>query len=117
MVEITVIKNGRTMRVSEKQAAAFERAGIATRTGYLTRDMRAFPGTSDLRTVADVDAQIKADNAVIAEAPSEAVTDPVVGDDLDAMDIDALRAMADERGIKVHHRAGADKIRAALRGE
>lgn len=35
--------------------------------------------------------------------------------DLDAMDADALRALAQERGLKVHHNAGADKLRAALR--
>jgi hypothetical protein len=31
------------------------------------------------------------------------------------MDADALRALAQDRGIKVHHNAGADKLRAALR--
>lgn len=35
--------------------------------------------------------------------------------DLDALDADALRALAQERGLKVHHNAGADKLRAALR--
>lgn len=35
--------------------------------------------------------------------------------DLDAMDADELRALAQERGLKVHHNAGADKLRAALR--
>lgn len=35
--------------------------------------------------------------------------------DLDAMDADALRALAQERGLKVHHNAGADKVREALR--
>ncbi|PZP90513.1 MAG: hypothetical protein DI587_38445 [Variovorax paradoxus] len=38
-----------------------------------------------------------------------------VAPDLDAMDVDALRALAQERGLKVHHNAGADKLRAALR--
>jgi hypothetical protein len=35
--------------------------------------------------------------------------------DLDAMDADALRTLAQERGLKIHHNAGADKLRAALR--
>lgn len=39
---------------------------------------------------------------------------PVVFD-LAALDTDALRALAQERGVKVHHNAGADKIREALR--
>lgn len=38
-------------------------------------------------------------------------------DDLDALDAEALHALAKERGVTVHHRAGADKVRAALRGE
>lgn len=38
---------------------------------------------------------------------------PVI--DLDSMDRDALHALAKERGIKVHHMAGADKVREALR--
>ena len=35
--------------------------------------------------------------------------------DLEAMDVDALRALAKDRGVKVHYNAGADKIREALR--
>ncbi len=37
------------------------------------------------------------------------------GDDLDAMDAEALHALAKERGVKVHANAGADKVREALR--
>ena len=36
-------------------------------------------------------------------------------DALDEMDGPALHALAKERGISVHHRAGADKVRPALR--
>lgn len=36
-------------------------------------------------------------------------------DGLDSLDIEQLRALAKERGVTVHHAAGADKIRAALR--
>ncbi|MGB3276121.1 MAG: hypothetical protein WBA82_08030 [Castellaniella sp.] len=36
-------------------------------------------------------------------------------DGLDDLDVDQLRALAAERGVAVHARAGADKIRAALR--
>jgi hypothetical protein len=35
--------------------------------------------------------------------------------DIDAMDADALHVLARERGVKVHHKAGADKVREALR--
>lgn len=44
-------------------------------------------------------------------------TDLVTDDGLDKMDAEALHALAKERGVTVHHRAGADKVRAALRGE
>lgn len=63
---------------------------------------------------------------VEAEAPVPAPRkpDPVVQevesqveaqDELDALGEEELRALAKERGVKVHHKAGADKIRAALR--
>ena len=39
----------------------------------------------------------------------------VVDDGLDRLDASALRKIAEDRGVKVHHKAGADKIRAALR--
>lgn len=38
-----------------------------------------------------------------------------LGDEYDRMDAQALRELAKERGLKVHHKAGADKIREALR--
>lgn len=104
MVEITVVRNGRTMRVSEKQASAFERAGIAIRSEYMTRDMRA----------AEVPAVVMPDPPVEPE-PVETPVEPA--DDLESMEPDELRALAESRGIKVHHRAGKDKILAALRGE
>src|SRR5690606_8602619 len=104
MVEITVVRNGRTMRVSEKHARAFERAGIAIRSEYMTRDMRAVEVP-----------------AVVIPEPANPDADPAPAetpaDDLESMDVDELRALAESRGIKVHHRAGKDKILAALRGE
>lgn len=41
--------------------------------------------------------------------------DDVAKDGLDDLEIDELRALAQERGVNVHHNAGADKIRQALR--
>lgn len=35
--------------------------------------------------------------------------------DIDSMDKDQLHALAKSRGVKVHHMAGAEKVRAALR--
>jgi len=37
------------------------------------------------------------------------------GDGLDDLDRAQLHALAKERGVAVHHLAGADKVRAALR--
>ena len=43
---------------------------------------------------------------------------PVITDDgFDAMDKAQLHAIAKERGLQLHHMLGAEKVRAALRGE
>lgn len=49
--------------------------------------------------------------------PMQAETASTVGDGLDAMDKAQLHAVAKERGLQLHHMLGADKVRAALRGE
>lgn len=50
-----------------------------------------------------------------ADAEKPAKSAPPVGDDLDGLDAEQLHALAKERGVKVHHAAGADKVREALR--
>ena len=104
---VFTFKNGKTRTLKPKGT-------------YETRELRpadpAFPGTPDTRTIAEVDAQIKADNAEIV-TEQEAQEPEVESDELDSLSIDELRELANERGVNVHHRAGADKIRAALRGE
>ncbi len=82
-------KNGRERMLSARDAELLQRLGKGT---YLTRDMAA------ARPVA----------VVIPAAQNKDV-------DLDSLDGDALHALARERGVKVHHKAGADKVRAALR--
>lgn len=82
-------KNGRERMLSARDAELLQRLGKGT---YLTRDMAA---ARPLEVVLPV-----ADNK---------------GVDLDSLDGDALHALARERGVKVHHKAGADKVRAALR--
>lgn len=47
------------------------------------------------------------------ESPKRVVT--AVADELEGMDKDELHELAKSRGVKVHHMAGADKVRAALR--
>lgn len=48
--------------------------------------------------------------------PSVEPTAEPVNDGLDDLDAEQLHALAKERGIKVVHNAGADKVREALRG-
>ncbi|MGN3704474.1 hypothetical protein [Achromobacter xylosoxidans] len=82
-------KNGRERMLSARDAELLQRLGKGT---SLTRDMAA------ARPMA----------VAVSAVPNEDV-------DLDALDGEALHALARERGIKVHHKAGADKVRAALR--
>lgn len=82
-------KNGRERMLSARDAELLQRLGKGT---YLTRDMAA---ASPVVVVAPV-----AENKDV---------------DLDALDGEALHALARERGVKVHHKAGAEKVRAALR--
>lgn len=82
-------KNGRERMLSARDAELLQRLGKGI---YLTRDMGA------ARPVA----------VVVPAAGNKGV-------DLDSLDGDALHAIARERGVKVHHKAGADKVRAALR--
>ena len=105
-MKVEVERNGKILKINAKVAEVLVRKGIV-REAYQTRDMvaahvQAFPGTADRRTVAEVDAHIKAENAGLVV-------------DLDAMDKVELHALAKERGVKVHHMAGADKVREALR--
>lgn len=48
----------------------------------------------------------------IQSAPVTKTANP---DGLDALDSDALHALAKELEVEVHHRAGPDKVRAAIR--
>lgn len=82
-------KNGRERMLSARDAELLQRLGKGT---YLTRDMAAARPLAVLVPVGD--------NKEV---------------DLDSLDGDALHALARERGVKVHHKAGADKVRAALR--
>lgn len=91
-------KNGREQIMSERYAGILKKVGRGT---YMTRDMRA----------ADPIVSLSID-------PIEEIIDLRINEvpiDLDALDADALHAMAKDRGVKVHHKAGADKVRAALR--
>jgi hypothetical protein len=88
-------KNGHTRIMAKRQAEILGKLGHGT---YKTRDMAAQPMVT---------------KPMLAEHPVQEETD----DGLDALDKEQLHALAKERGVKVHHMAGADKVRAALRDE
>lgn len=91
-IDFTFKRGGRTKVVTPTQAKVLQRAGLGT---YQTRDMAFQPTITK---------------------PMQAAPDSTFVDDgLDAMDKDQLHALAKAREVKVHHLAGAEKVRAALR--
>lgn len=88
-MKIEVERNGKILKINANVAEVLMRKGIV-REAYQTRDMVAAPVVSQ-------------------------VVQKVVGDGLDEMDRAELHELAKERGVKVHHMAGADKVREALR--
>lgn len=103
-VDFTFRRGGRTKTVTSTQAKVLQRAGLGT---YQTRDMAFQPSVTKPMQAAPV-----------APPATEAVSeqpDVVVDDGLETLDKEQLHALAKERGVKVHHMAGADKVRAALR--
>jgi hypothetical protein len=92
-------KNGHTRIMGKRQAEILGKLGHGQ---YLTRDM-----------VANRGAVLPPTPAPVAPPPAPVVL--AVADELEALDKDQLHALAKERGVRVHHMAGADKVRAALR--
>lgn len=97
-VEFTFRRGGRSKLVTSTQAKVLQRAGLGT---YQTRDMARQPMVTKPMQAAPV---------VEPEPAAEPETDG-----LEALDKEQLHALAKERGVRVHHMAGADKVRAALR--
>jgi len=91
-------KNGHTRIMAKRQAELLGKAGYGT---YQTRDMARQPMVTKPMQAAP------ALEPMAADEPQD--------DGLEALDKEQLHAIAKERGVKVHHMAGADKVRAALR--
>lgn len=89
--------NGKQRDMHETHARILSKLNRGT---YLTRDMQA--QAVPVQTV--------------IQAPEE-TPEPVsaIDDGLDELDSEQLHEIARERGVHVHHRAGADRVRAALR--
>lgn len=96
------MKNGMVKMLTPAQARAMAFIGKGQ---YLTRDMvAAAPGSvPGAQPMSAAPAQVA---APVEQSPA---------DELQSMDRAALHALAKERGVKVHHAAGADKVREALR--
>ena len=87
-------RGGRIVTVNMRQAEVLSRRGLGE---LANRSMEDKP------QVTKVEARLDTGSNHSVEAS------------LDTMDKEALHALAKERGVKVHHAAGADKVRQALR--
>lgn len=105
-VDFTFRRGGRTKTVTSTQAKVLQRAGLGT---YQTRDMAFQPSVTKPMQAAPAPVAVPAPDVVTAQS------DAAVDDGLEALEKDQLHTLAKERGVKVHHLAGADKVRAALR--
>ena len=95
-VEFT-LNDGRVRQIARPIAVVLSKKGRGT---YQTRDMARQPMLTKPMQAAPTD-------------PVQA--EPLAGDGLDNLDKEQLHAIAKERDVKVHHLAGAEKVRAALR--
>lgn len=95
---IEVIRNGKILKINQKVADVLIKKGIVTR-----------------HVPSDASDELLPEPVVAEIDPPEDVVDPGAVMDLGEMNAAQLHALAKERGIEVHHRAGADKVRAALR--
>lgn len=91
--------NGRERKMLERDAKILTKLGRGT---YLTTAMQAAP--------------VAAPAPVKANVPAKPVERVEPDDGLDAMDSEALHELAKAEGIKVHANAGADRVRAVIRG-
>lgn len=97
-------KNGHVRIMAMRQAQILGKLGHGTyQTRMLVADQPVAPAMVPVAPVAH-------------EPQNEPqVPDASVGDGLEGMDKEQLHALAKERGVKVHHMAGAEKVRVALR--
>lgn len=77
-------------------------------TAVCQRDAKVFQATGQAALVEAGQYKTRVMTAEAAPAPTAA------RENLDAMDLDALRALAARMGVKVHHNAGARKVRQAI---
>lgn len=93
LIEYVLNGKRKEVRTAVGKALIKVKAAREVKGEYLTRDMEDQPKIQKV------------------EAPV------ILGDGLDAMDKAELHALAKDRGLQLHHMLGAEKVRAALRGE
>lgn len=99
---VRVNRNGRETRVNQKVADVLLKRGIVTRADA--------PAGATYLTKVMVPAA-----AIAAPVTKENDEGEAVEDGLDAMSLEELHALAKERDITVHHRAGKQTVIKALR--
>lgn len=121
MQVVFIYRSGRQRKMSLVHARILQQLGHGTFGGAAERPAPTrIPGIKVVldRSTETVEkpqpAEVEVPDEVVDAQPAEAESGPE-GDGLDDMDADALRALAAERGVKVHHKAGEEKLRAALR--
>jgi hypothetical protein len=104
-VDFKFNRNGSTRIMPKRQAEILQKLGHGQ---YQTRDMAFQPLVTKPMQAAPAET-----------APTEqcdvSYSQTLRYDGLDVLDKEQLHALAKERGVKVHHMAGADRVRAALR--
>lgn len=85
--------------------AAYAKAGILV-------EIEGVAQADNRPNKADAGEQASGISQAIQPTDAQPLPDAASLDDLDA---DQLHALAKERGVKIHHKAGADKVREALR--
>lgn len=121
MQVVFTYRSGRQRKMSLVHARILQQLGHGTFGGAAERPAPTrIPGIKVVldRSTETVEtpqpAEVEVPDEVVDAQPAEAESGPE-GDGLDGMGAEALRALAAERGVKVHHKAGEEKLRAALR--
>lgn len=108
-IDFTFKRNGQTKSLTPYQAKVLARVGLGT---YQTRDMVANrPPQQEIQDPPLLTDESKAEESTFDETPISATS----MENLEELDKDQLHELAKQRGVKIHHLAGADKVRAALR--
>ncbi|ULR87186.1 hypothetical protein [Comamonas sp. B21-038] len=106
---IFTYNSGRERRMTRAEAEVLQLLG------HGRYEAQAVSAPSPAPAPSAATAPVAQEPALAPDGTAPAAPPSVPMDELDGLDAAALHALAKERGVKVHHNAGADKVRAALR--